>query len=225
MTPSLPAPDRNTLISTTTTLVLVAVLGVAALWQATAGFRAVSSEDVRRIEVSESPRTLPPTTLATAGGEHVALSQILASDGRVAIVTFIYTSCNSICTVLGDEFQQLQRAIKSRGLQDDIRLISISFDPADKPEHLRRYSSSLQADASLWQFAGIPDGAERRALLRSFGVVVVPAPLGQFQHNAAFHGVSSDGKLMRIIDYDAPDAALAAAMQLRSRPIAAAGKS
>jgi protein SCO1/2 len=43
-------------------------------------------------------------------------------------------------------------------------------------------------------------------LLRTFGIVVIPAPGGDFQHNAAVHLVDAEGRLARVLDPDAaPD--------------------
>jgi protein SCO1/2 len=70
----------------------------------------------------------------------------------------------------------------------------------------------MHADPALWQFAGVPDVAQRQALLATFGITVIPAPLGEFQHNAAFHVVTADGRLARVVDYDAPQQALQCAL-------------
>ena len=64
----------------------------------------------------------------------------------------------------------------------------------------------------------VGDAAQRKALLDTFGIVVVPAPLGQFQHNAAFHLVAPDARLSRIIDFDDPEAALTAASGMSDDP-------
>src|SRR3546814_924808 len=83
---------------------------------------------------------------------------------------------------------------------DKVYLLSISFDPADTPAQLARYAQSMHADASLWQFAVMPDAAQRTAVLDAFGIMVVPAPMKQFVHNAAYHLVAPDGRLQRIVD-------------------------
>src|SRR5690606_9469735 len=106
----------------------------------------------------------------------------------------------SLCLAMGSEFQQLQAAILRRGLQDQVYLLSISFDPTDTPAQLARYAQSMGAERSLWQFAGMPDAVQRLALLDAFGIVVVPAPMKQFVHNAAYHLVTADGRLRRIVD-------------------------
>ncbi len=132
----------------------------------------------------------------------------LRVDGRVTIVNFIYTRCLTLCLVMGSEFQQMQAAIFQHGMEHRIRLLSISFDPADTSEELARYARSQHADPRVWQFAAAVGGAERRALLAAFGIVVVPAPLGQFVHNAAYHIVGADGRLARIIDFNTPQLVL-----------------
>jgi protein SCO1/2 len=132
----------------------------------------------------------------------------------VAIVAFVYTSCNAVCSVLGSQFQQLQQSIVARGLQGKVRLLSISFDPRDDTATLAAYALRQHADAGVWRFAGIPVAAERRAVLDTFGVVVVAAPPGEFVHNAAFHIVDPRGRLARVDDIERPEQALADAVAL-----------
>lgn len=209
---TLPNSSNKTPRATLLALALVCVLGGTALYQGTMGLRVVSTEDGRRLDVRERPRALPAASihLPQAGTLHAALQ----GDGRVAIVAFMYTSCNAVCSVLGSEFQQLQAEIRARGLQRQVRLLSISFDPRDTPAVLAAYAASQKAEAGLWQFVSVDDAAQRRRLLDAFGIVVLPAPLGEFQHNAAFHLVGADGRLMRVDDFDQPASALEHALTL-----------
>ena len=198
-------------------LLLVCLLGLSAIYAQTDGFEVVTSESARRLAVERHPRPLPDAPVVLESGARASLLSWLRSDGRVAIVDFVYTRCISICAALGSEFQQLQAEVLRRGLSDRVRLLSISFDPADTADELTRYAQSLHADPQLWRFAGVADAAQRRELLDTFGIVVVPAPLGQFVHNAALHVVTADGRLARVVDYDAPDEALAAAVAQAAR--------
>lgn len=185
---------------------LLLVLGLLALGQATLGFRVLATEDARRLLIREHPLALPLATLSMPGP--LELQQDLRADGRIAIVTFFYSQCNAVCSVLGNQYQQMQAALLARGMQQQVRLLSISFDGRDTPAALASYARAQHARGELWQFAGIADAASRSALLRAFGIVVLPVPLGQFQHNAAFHVVDADGRLLRIFDLDEQDAAL-----------------
>jgi len=193
-------------------LAAVCVLGTAALYQATMGFAVVSTEDGRRLAISRAPLTLPDAALHAP--QAMPLSQLLRDDGRVTILTFFYSSCNALCSALGDEFQQLQTVIRARGLQQHVRLLSISFDPRDDAAALAAYASRQHADPAIWQIASIDRAAERQALLDRVGIVVLPAPLGEFQHNAALHLIDRQGKLALIDDYENPALALEHAVKL-----------
>lgn len=203
--------SRNTLAA----LAAVCAFGIGALYAGSMGFRAVSTEDGRRLAIEDQALLLPVVQLALP--QPVSLQRALREDGRVAIVTFMYSSCSTVCSILGSQYQQMQAAIVARRLQGSIRLLSVSFDPRDTPEVLSSYALRQHAQPSIWRFASISDDAQRAQLLKAFGVVVLPAPLGQFQHNAAFHIVDPAGRLTRIVDLDQPDAALDAALALARR--------
>jgi protein SCO1/2 len=209
---TLPNSSNKTARATLLALALVCVLGGTALYQGTMGLRVVSTEDGRRLDIRERPRALPAASIHLP--QPSTLHAALQGDGRVAIVAFMYTSCNAVCSVLGSEFQQLQAEIRARGLQRQVRLLSISFDPRDTPAVLAAYAANNKAEAGLWQFVSVDDAAQRRRLLDAFGIVVLPAPLGEFQHNAAFHLVGADARLMRVDDFDRPASALEHALTL-----------
>lgn len=200
--------NRATLLA-----VLAVVLGgSAALYYGSSGFRAISTEGARRIAVAERPVPAPPARLAGADGATSLLADELARDGRIALVTFIYARCQSVCRVVGSELQQMQEKIRARGAGDKVRLVTISFDPRDDARALDQYGRMMKADPDVWRLYRVPDNGERQGLLDAFGVIVVPAPLGEFEHNAAFHVVDRSGRLVRILDYTEADAALAAAL-------------
>lgn len=209
---------RPGLAATAAALLLVAALGTAALYASTYGFRVVSTEAGRRLDIAESPRVLPPAKVYAAAGQPqpATLAQALGPGGdpRIAIVAFIYTTCNAVCSVLGSEYQQMQDTLRQRGLQDKVRLISISFDPRDTPQALASYAQRQKALPNSWQFLAMPDAAERQAVLDAFGIVVLPAPLGEFQHNAAYHLIDRQGRLSRVVDFSNAAGALDTALAM-----------
>lgn len=190
-------------------LLLVLALGIGAIYRVTDGFRIVTSEESRRLSIAERPRPIPDIAIRFENGGAASLAQALRADGRTTIVNFIYTRCNAVCSVMGTEFQQLQQALAANGLAHRVRLLSISFDPRDTPEQLARYARSMRAQPAVWQFASVPDARERQAVLNAFGITVISAPLGEFEHNAAYHLVTPDALLSQIVDYGQPDALLA----------------
>ena len=195
-------------------LVLALVVGLGSLYAVTDGFTVLTAEGARRQDVAAHPRVLPLAQVLGASGPTLSLEQDLRQDGRVAIVNFFYTRCVSLCLAQGSLTERLQQAILAEGLQHKIRLISISFDPRDRGPDLARYAQRMGADDAVWQFLAFANPAQARAVLPVFGITVVPAPLGEFEHNAAFHVVTPDGRLARVVDLEAPGLALAAARSL-----------
>jgi len=195
-------------------LMLALVAGITPLYIATGGFTVVTAEAARRQSVSQHPRPIQDAQMLDENGHVFSLKDALRNDGRVAIVNFFYSRCVSLCLAQGFVTQQLQRTINYEGLHNRIRLISISFDPRDQAHELNSYAQGMQADPSLWQFWGVTQNEQRQTLLKQFGITVVPAPLGDFQHNGAFHVVTPNGRLIQIIDLNEPGLALEVAKAL-----------
>ena len=191
------------------------VLGCLAIYDATLGLEVVSTENGRRLEIARTPRELPQANMDLP--TNPSLSEWLKADGRVTIVAFIYTKCTSIFSVIGSEFQQMQAAINERGLRNNVRLLSISFDPSDSQLQLAAYASRQKADPAVWQLVGLSSPEETKLVLETFGIVVVPTPLGEFNHNAAFHIVDSKARLAKIVDFEDPARALEEAIAMDKR--------
>ncbi len=111
----------------------------------------------------------------------------------------------------------MQHQIQLRGLDDKVGLLSVSFDPAhDTPDALGIYRDRMRMDPDIWRIVTLSSPLDRRQLLDAFGIIVIPAPLGEFEHNAALHLVSGAGRLFRIVDYD--DATVALDIALATAP-------
>jgi len=207
------------LAGTFTLCVGVLVAGMFAIFQATAGGTAFTTETLRRTAVSQAPVMVPDYPVVDAQGQHHSLRGLLGQDARVLIVDFVYTRCSTLCLALGTVFQQLQARIVEEGLQDRVGLLSISFDPLqDQPPTLAAYAERMRMQPAVWQLVSLRNDADRRRLLDSFGIMVVPAPLGEFEHNAALHIVSPQGQLVHILDLSDGDMALKLARSLAVAP-------
>jgi len=197
--PDLPGGTQG-LAGTFAASLAVLLLGLVAIFQATAGGTAFTTEALRRSAVAQAPMAVPDFRVVDSSGRVQPLREMLAADGRVWIVDFVYTRCQTLCLSLGTVFQQLQAQIEARGLQDRVALLSISFDPLqDQPPALGAYAQRMRMQPGLWQLVTLQAEADRRRLLDSFGIMVVPAPLGEFEHNAALHLVTPQGELVRIL--------------------------
>lgn len=191
---------RTLLVSLT---LLAAGLGVLAV--VTHGFRAYTTETVRRLGIREHPRLVPPLPLQTADGGHTSFAQL---RGRWLLVDFIYTRCMTFCSVQGSEFARLQGRLAKPISAGKVALLSVSFDLAhDDPVALAGYQRSHGNSGAGWIAARPLHDTDLATLMHVFGVVAVPDGLDGFVHNAAIAVVDPTGRLVAILDWDDPDGA------------------
>ena len=211
---------------TTAATLAICAIGGALLARGTDGFRALTSEQARRHAIAQSPRRLPDVELEDQDGRPFSLA---AYRGRPVAVNFVYTRCRSICTLSSAGFARIDQSERARQRTGARRLelVSISFDSSDTPARLREYATRHSADGVAWRFARVRDFRKLGSLLGAFGIVVLPAPGGDFQHNAATHLVNAEGRLARVLDPDAEplDVARALASMSAVTTVAAAGRS
>ena len=194
------APNAGWLRTAVASLVVCAV-GGAWLWRGTDGFRALTSEQARRIDIARRPRPVPVVPLEDQDGRPFLLGDY---RGRAVVVDFVYTQCQSVCPLLSAGFQRLDREDRERPAANRLQLVTISFDPArDTPARLREYAARYGADGKRWRFARVRDARDLKPLLDAFGITVILDGDGDFQHNAAVHILNPDGKLARVLVADA----------------------
>ena len=107
-------------------------------------------------------------------GRAARLSQYL--HDRITLLGFIYTTCADPdgCPLAYRVFDALKEAIAATPrLQGQVRLVTLSFDPArDTPEAMRRYAGSrlVESDAGLrWYFLTTRSAKELHPLVEGFG--------------------------------------------------------
>jgi len=198
-------------------VLLIGAIGVFALARLTHGFTVLTAEAARRQAVAAAPIVVPDLLGVDQTGKRRAL--LGEGDDRTVIVDFIFTRCTSVCSALGTRYQELQADIQEKHLENAVRLVTVSFDPEhDTPDIIADYARRLRADPETWTILTPTDSKALRRALEAYGVVRVPAPDGQFIHNAAFNVIDRRGRLARIVDIGEPRAALGAAQQLFNGP-------
>jgi len=191
-------------------LALIIAAGGAALAWETDGLRAFTTAGARQLEIERTPLSVPDVQLRDQNGHTFSLS----TYRKPVLVDFIYTRCPTICGVLGDDFAHVAELANIGGQDAPIDLLSISFDPQnDDREALKLYGERFGASARRWRIASPVDQRGLTALLRTFGVVVIPDGMGGFIHNSAIYVVDARGRLVRILDPEAPPQLLAAALR------------
>ncbi len=98
---------------------------------------------------SEQDYRLVDVPLVDKDGHKTTLLSQLNGDKPV-IVTFVFTTCTTICPVLSGTFSQLQTELGPD--LDEVQMVSVSIDPEyDTPERLRAYADLFEAGPQ-WHF-------------------------------------------------------------------------
>lgn len=96
--------------------------------------------------------TVPPLMLTRQDGKEVSLGKEL-DDGRPVVLTFIYTTCTTVCPVLTQTLAQLQQQLGADSAK--VHLMSISIDPEqDTPARLRDYAKKFGAGPEWQHYTG-----------------------------------------------------------------------
>jgi len=152
-----------------------ACAAVALLIAATSAVVAAESGDVHahhRHVVPALTRSLadyaaPDVKLVRDDGKTVALGAEM-DDGRAVVLSFIYTSCTSVCPVTSHTLSQLQQQLTSAE-RDGVHFMSITIDPEyDTPARLREYGKKFGAGPQWQHYTGTL--AASATAQRAFGV-------------------------------------------------------
>ena len=88
-------------------------------------------------------------------GRTVQLEQDLVAD-RIVVMSFIYTSCTTVCPLVSSIMGKLQQQLGER-VGTEVQLVSISIDPqTDTPERLLDYSRHFQQGPGWSWLTGSP---------------------------------------------------------------------
>lgn len=95
---------------------------------------------------------LPPITLTDLDGKPQRLDRALAGNDPL-VLSFIFTTCSSSCSVLSAIMADVQRRFVAR--QRGLLLASITIDPDnDTPAQLRRYAKKFEAGPAWHYYTG-----------------------------------------------------------------------
>ena len=142
---------------------------------------------------------VPDTNLVD---ENNTARPLTSLKGHRVAVTFMYTRCPQpdFCPLMDRNFTAVQNEIKKTPGLGDVRLVSISFDPAnDTPAVLKAHAKTLQADPAVWHFV-TANKDDIKAFAAKFGVTAEPSDEGPnvITHNLSTAVIDPDGKLVKI---------------------------
>lgn len=112
--------------------------------------------------------------------------------GKVAFMTFLYTSCTTVCPVIMTRFLGIQKAIGDR-VGKDVNFVAITVDPErDTPQALRRFAAKWKVVSPGWIFlTGRPEEIAQAA--KTYGVSYRKLPDGEIEHSAVTFLVDRKG--------------------------------
>jgi cytochrome oxidase Cu insertion factor (SCO1/SenC/PrrC family) len=144
-----------------------------------------------------------------AEGRRVRLHELL--DGRIAVLSFIYTRCTDprACLRATGVLNQLQRLSREDpALADKLTLITLSFDPGyDTPEVMSRYGRVFRSDEGGvdWLFLTTRNADELRPLLEAYGQRVdrrkKPSVTGPYYHPLRVYLIDTDRQVRNIYSF------------------------
>lgn len=151
-----------------------------ALASATAGANEVLAPGYGRLAYTPpapGSYALPPLGEAVDGsvrdrnGTALRLHDVL--DGKLVLMGFIYTNCPDMngCPLASYVMKQVQeRLVNDAQLRDEVRLVSLSFDPVlDTPQAMKRYAHHFRRPDFDWRFLTTDSEEDLRPLLKGYG--------------------------------------------------------
>lgn len=148
---------------------------------------------------------VPDFALTNQDGKRISLEDF---RGKALAITFIYTRCPlpDYCILMSKNFSDLANQLQNASeLKDEIRLLSISFDPqTDTPQKLKEYGlgylgRGAKPDFTVWQLGSAPD-AEMKKIADFFGLryETDASDKTQFNHSLRTIVVAPDGKVRKV---------------------------
>lgn len=167
--------------------IFLALLLAAACGAASAHKGHKAERGWERIEANEPA---PAFTLTNQDGKRVSLPDL---RGKLLVLTFLYTNCTDVCPVLLHVLTSAERQL-AENERAAVRFIGITVDPKrDTPRRLKAYMKERGLEPARWQLlTGTIAEATRAA--SDYGVVVRPAPRGDFVHNSVFIVIDAQGR-------------------------------
>ena len=87
---------------------------------------------------------IPNTDLINQDGKKVKFYDLI--KGKVVAINFIFTTCKTICPVMGANFTGLKKIMADKVKSGELLMLSVSIDPDnDTPERLKAWSKKFNA--------------------------------------------------------------------------------
>jgi len=159
----------------------------------------IGGPEITESEILKPGEAVPDTKLVD---ENNAARPLTSYKGHRLALTFMYTRCPQpdFCPLMDRNFAAIQNEISKTPGLGDVRLVSVSFDPAnDTPAVLKAHAKDLKADPAIWHFVtASPD--DLKGFAAKFGVTAVPSDESPsvLTHNLSTAVIDAGGTLVKI---------------------------
>lgn len=112
-------------------------------------------------------------SVINSAGTRQTLNELMGD--KIVLLSFIYATCNDVngCPLSTAVFHKIKRRLSKAGLKDDLRLITLSFDPKhDTPEIMANYAKSLETKQTDWRFLTTESEKELRPILEGYNQTI-----------------------------------------------------
>jgi protein SCO1 len=175
-------------------------LALAVLWAicATTASAAVATPTLKAGEF-EPPRAAPDFSLQGTNGQPLRLSQY---RGKVVMLAFGYSACQSVCPITLNTFAQALRGMGPAAA--GVQVVYVTVDPQrDTPAHLKAFLENFSQT-----FIG-GTGTERQLeeVRMAYGVTATKIPAGEsymYDHSSSIYLIDRAGRIRALMPYGHP---------------------
>lgn len=151
-------------------LLLLSLLAFGAQSFSQSGVSEDTLPQLRGVDIEEQlGKRIPNVQLVDEAGDTVPLYSFF--DGKPVILSFFYYSCPHLC---GFVLNGLSEALRGLDLRPgkDFRVLTVSFDPKDRPEDAREAGKTYRhgfVSPQAWRFF-VGDSTQVRKLMEAMGI-------------------------------------------------------
>lgn len=126
---------------------------------------------------------------------------------KIVLLSFIYATCNDVngCPLSTSVFHKIKRRLSNAGLKNDLRLVTLSFDPKhDTPDVMANYAKSLETEQTDWRFLTTPSKAALNPILIGYNQTIEQEynddgeATGTFSHTLRVYLIDKNKKIRKI---------------------------
>lgn len=143
--------------------IIIAALGLVVWWNYLVKLGA-EKQNPRPPVISRLEKNI---TFTERSGQPVQLKEL---NGKIIIACWVFTRCPRGCPGVVAEMQKLYKDV---GDNPNVHFLSVSVDPDDTPEHMRKFTENFKIEGKNWWFVNGPKDDVRHYMTKYFSFAPV----------------------------------------------------